>query len=256
MSFTLCTFNVNGIRSAGRKGFSEWLKKHQPNYLALQEMRALPDQAPPEVAAPRDYCARWVPAERKGYSGVATYTRTEPLRYWVGSGLDWGDREGRVLRADFPDFTFVNVYIPSGSASGERLALKYEYAEHFLGYTRSLLDEGRPVALCGDFNVAHEEIDIHDPKGNAKNSGFLPEEREWLSRLLAQGWVDTFRALHPGVPGLYSWWSNRGRAREKDLGWRIDYILTTPDLAERASKAWIDKQAGLSDHAPVWVEFE
>jgi exodeoxyribonuclease-3 len=151
--------------------------------------------------------------------------------------------------------TVVNAYIPSGSSSEKRLALKFEFAEHFLGYTSLLLQEKRPVILCGDFNVAHKEIDIHDPKGNAKNSGFLPEEREWFSRLLAQGWVDVIRRLHPGMPGLYSWWSNRGRAREKDLGWRIDYVLTTEALARQVREAWIEKRAGLSDHAPVWVRF-
>ena len=255
-TFSVCTLNVNGIRSAERKGFSRWLKKHSPDYLCLQELRAWPDQVEQELVAPAGYNSRWVNAQKKGYSGVAVYSKPSVDKYVEGTGLQWGDEEGRVLRADFSDLTVVSAYIPSGSSGEERQSLKYEYMDHFYGYARKLLALKRPVVLCGDVNIAHTDIDIHNPKGNAKNSGFLPEERAWFTTLLEQGWVDVLRAVHPEKPGLYSWWSNRGRAREKDLGWRIDYVLASPDLAKRASNAWIEAKAGLSDHAPVFVEFE
>ena len=149
----------------------------------------------------------------------------------------------------------LNVYVPSGSSGDERQTRKYAWLDHFLGFTAELIAEGRPTVICGDFNIAHTELDIHAPKRNEKNSGFLPEERAWFTTLLEQGWTDVARSLHPGQPGLYSWWSNRGRAREKDLGWRLDYILASPQLAGRARAAWIEPRAGLSDHAPVWVRF-
>lgn len=255
-TFSVCTLNLNGIRSADRKGFPAWLDRHRPDYLCLQELRAWPEQVDHELISPAGYNSRWVNAKKKGYSGVAVYSKPAVDKYVEGTGLEWGDEEGRVLRADFPDLTVVSAYIPSGSSSEERQGMKYEYMDHFLGYTRKLLQLKRPVIVCGDVNIAHTELDIHNPKGNAKNSGFLPEEREWMTKLLRQGWVDVLRSLHPHEPGLYSWWSNRGRAREKDLGWRIDYVLASPDLAARARHGWIDKKAGLSDHAPVIIEFE
>ena len=188
--------------------------------------------------------------------GVALFAREAPDAWSLGSGLAWGDAEGRVVRGDWPELSVVSLYVPSGSSSEERQRLKFEYMEHMLPWMRAMAAEGRPIAVCGDVNVAHTELDIHAPKRNEKNSGFLPEEREWLGEVLASGWVDVLRALHPDEPGLYSWWSSRGRAREKDLGWRIDYVLATPGLAERAREAWIEKDAGLSDHAPVWATFE
>lgn len=251
---TLASLNLNGMRAAERRGFTEWLARTGPDVLCLQELRARPEQVAPEVACPAGYNTRWLPAEKPGYSGVALYSRVAADRYVVGSGLDWGDREGRVLRGDFDDLSAVSLYVPSGSSSEERQSAKYRYMEHLLGFTAGLLREGRAIALCGDINIAHREIDIHNPRGNAKNSGFLPEERSWFDELLAQGWVDVLREQHPDARGLYSWWSNRGRAREKDLGWRIDYILASPALAPRVTRAWIEKDAGLSDHAPVWVE--
>ena len=254
-AFTLCTLNCNGIRSASDKGWARWLAKTRPDYLALQEVRARPEQVPAEVRCPVAYNTRWLCAEKKGYSGVATYSRPPANAYAEGSGLDWGDAEGRVLRADHDELTLLNVYVPSGSSGDERQERKYAWLDHFFGVTQALLDEGRPAVICGDFNIAHTEIDIHAPKRNEKNSGFLPEERAWFTRLLEQGWTDVLRSLHPDEPGLYSWWSNRGRAREKDLGWRLDYILASPELASRARAAWIEPKAGLSDHAPVWARF-
>jgi len=253
--FTICSLNLNGLRAAEKRGFSRWLAERKPDHLCLQELRAHEEQVPEALRTPEGYCARWNAAVRKGYSGVALYTRLAPERYAAGCGLAWGDEEGRVLRADFPGLSVVSMYVPSGSSSEERQQLKYEYMEHILPWMRKLAREKRPIAVCGDINIAHAELDIHDPKRNAKNSGFLPEERAWFTQLLTAGWTDVLRALHPGEPGLYSWWSARGRAREKDLGWRIDYVLANRALAARAEAAWIERDAGLSDHAPVWARF-
>jgi exodeoxyribonuclease-3 len=251
---TICTLNLNGIRSAERRGFSRWLSRRKPDVLCLQELRALPGDVDDGLRSPPGYNARWLSAEKKGYAGVALLSRECPNLYRAGTGFDFCSTEGRAVRAEFDDFSVVSLYVPSGSSSEKRLAIKLEFMEHLLGFTASLLAENAPIAIAGDFNVAHEAIDLARPRENQKNSGFLPEERAWFGRLLAQGWVDVVRALHPGEPALYSWWSNRGRAREKDIGWRLDYVLASPELAPRVSRAWIEKKAGLSDHAPVWVE--
>ena len=256
MTRTLCTLNVNGLRAAAKRGFGDWLARKQPDVLCLQEVRARPEQVSDELRSPAGYRSRWLWAEKRGYSGVALYSREAADAYLPGCGIDWADREGRVLRGDFGDEVIVSTYVPSGSSSEERQALKFSFLDAFPRFTKKLLKLDRPVALCGDVNIAHTELDIHAPKRNEKNSGFLPEERAWLTKLLRQGWVDVLRAQHPDEPGLYSWWSNRGQARAKDLGWRIDYVLMNPAFAERVTRAWIDKEAGLSDHAPVWVEYE
>lgn len=249
------SLNVNGLRSAARHGFLEWLDGARPDLLLLQEVRARPEQVDDALRSPAGWDARWLCAEKPGYSGVSTLSRLPVQRHTEGCGLDWADAQGRFLRSDFDELTTLNLYLPSGSSSEEAQARKDAFLEHFLAYAERLLDEGRPMLLCGDFNIAHTELDIHNPKGNAKNSGFLPHERAWMTELLALGWRDVLREQHVGEPGLYSWWSNRGRAREKDLGWRLDYVLATPDLAERVVEARVDKHAGLSDHAPVLVSF-
>ncbi|MFN0059612.1 MAG: exodeoxyribonuclease III [Planctomycetota bacterium] len=259
MSFTVCTLNLNGIRAAEKRGFRRWLQRNQPDILCLQELRAQREQIEPELVSPVGYNSRWVSAEKKGYAGVALYTREAVDRYAVGSGLGWGDSEGRVLRGDLSfaePLTVVSLYVPSGSSGAVRQNLKYEYLHHIYEHLERVLTTEKYALVCGDINIAHTELDIHNPRGNTKNSGFLPEERAWFTTLLAQGWVDVVRDLNPGVAELYSWWSNRGRAREKDLGWRLDYVLATPSLAARATRAWIQKRADLSDHAPVWAEFK
>ncbi len=254
MPTTLVTLNANGIRSADRRGFLRWLKRARPDYLCLQELRATREDVEDELYSPAGWNARWHCAAKKGYSGVALYSRSAPERYEVGHGFDHCADEGRMLRADFEELSVVSLYVPSGTSSAERLAIKLRYMELLLPQLGRLLAEKRPIAVCGDFNVAHTEIDLANPKSNAKNSGFLPEERAWFTKLLGLGWVDVVRKLHPGEKNLYSWWSNRGRAREKDVGWRLDYVLCSPELAPRVTKAWIEKKAGLSDHAPVCVE--
>jgi exodeoxyribonuclease-3 len=260
VSFTVCTLNLNGIRSAERRGFLRWLRRNLPHVLCLQELRADRAVLDPEFVSPAGYNTRWFSAEKKGYSGVALYTREAVDSYRIGSGIDWGDREGRLLRADMTlggsPLTVVSLYLPSGTSGPHRQSAKYQYMDHIYGYLAGLLAERSNALVCGDLNIAHAEIDIHDPRGNSRNSGFLPDERHWFSTLLALGWVDVLRELNPGASGLYSWWSNRGQARQKDRGWRIDYILATPALAKRATRAWIQKRAWLSDHAPVWAEFQ
>jgi len=256
MSLTLCTLNLNGIRSAERRGFSRWLGRAKPDLLCLQELRAQRDDVEDELFSPAGYNARWHSAEKKGYSGVALYARHAPDRYHVDTGFTHCANEGRVLRADFDGFSVVSLYVPSGSSSPERLAIKLKYMQLFLGHAKALLAERRPIALCGDLNVAPTALDLARPKQNEKNSGYLPEERAWFAALQKQGWIDVVRAKNEGVPGLYSWWSNRGQARAKDIGWRLDHVLCAPSLAERVRRAWIESKAGLSEHAPVWVELD
>lgn len=253
---TICSLNLNGIRAAERRGFSRWLKRKQPDFLCLQELRAVRDQVPATVHSPVGYNTRWISAQKKGYSGVAIYSKGEVDRYRVGSKLEWSNEEARILRADFETWSLFSIYLPSGSSSEVRQSRKYQWLEHWQAFSAAILKEGRPAVLCGDFNIAHAPIDIHAPKRNEKNSGFLPEERAIFSKLLEQGWVDILRVQNPTTAGLYSWWSNRGKAREKDLGWRIDYCLVTPDLADSVSEAWIEKKADLSDHAPVWLRMK
>jgi exodeoxyribonuclease-3 len=254
-TFTVASLNLNGIRSAERKGFTSWLSETAPDHLLMQEVRATPDQVPDEVRSPAGYNCRWECAEKKGYAGTAIYTKSMPDSWTPGLGLEWADSEGRAIRADLPDLSLVSLYLPSGSSSEERQERKFAFMDHALSWLDGLIKEGKPMIVCGDWNIAHTEADIWNPKGNKKNSGFLPEEREWFSEVLALGWSDVFREQHPDEAGLYSWWSNRGQARAHDKGWRLDYVLATPELAGRAVSARIDKTAGLSDHAPVIVEF-
>jgi exodeoxyribonuclease-3 len=259
MSWTLTTLNVNGLRSAVRKGFTSWRPKEKCDVLCLQELRMQEDQMEKDHRPPRGWDSVRVQAEKKGYSGVAAWSRLPVLESGTDMGLDWADREGRCcwLIVDAPGIgpvKVVSLYIPSGSSGELRQGLKDSLLEHWLTKTGEMLDTGLPTVVCGDYNIAHTEIDIHNPRSNKKSSGFLPHEREWMDRLLAQGWVDVFRAVNPDLQ-VYSWWSNRGRARELDRGWRLDYQIATPDLAARAEKAWIGRTAGLSDHAPVSIRY-
>ena len=219
----------------------------------MQEEQMEKDHRPP-----RGWDSVRVQAEKKGYSGVATWSRLPVLESGAKMGLDWADREGRCcwLIVDAPGIgpvKVVSLYIPSGSSGELRQSMKDAFLEHWLSETQKMLETNMPTVVCGDYNIAHREIDIHNPKANKKNSGFLPHERAWMDRLLDQGWIDVFRDLHPEKQ-VYSWWSNRGRTRELDRGWRLDYQIATPDLAARAEKAWIGRGAGLSDHAPVSVQ--
>ena len=248
----LISWNVNGIRAVLKKGFRDFIDAEQADIVCLQETKAHPDDVPDSW---HGYEAHWNWAEKKGYAGTLILTKTSPLSVSRGIGTAEHDREGRVLTAEYTDFFLVNVYVPNSKRDLTRLTYRQQWDRDFLAYLRRL-ESTKPVVFCGDLNVAHTEIDLANPRSNAKNSGFLPEERAWFSKLLEQGWVDSVRALHPGEKNLYSWWSNRGQARKKDVGWRLDYVLCSPALAPRVKRAWIEKKAGLSDHAPVCVEIE
>lgn len=250
----ITTWNVNGLRAALRKGFWSHVETLQPDVLMLQEVRALPEQLTEADRAPEGWHVHWHPAEKKGYSGVATLSR-HPIEV-LSTGMGGDDPEGRVLRVRTAGMTCINVYLPSGSRSVEAQANKEVFLAQFRGWTESYASVDEPVFLAGDLNIAHTENDIHNPSGNKHTSGFLPHEREWFSDWLASGWTDLFRHHVGPQKGPYSWWSNRGRARELDRGWRIDYIVGNAAAAGRTTAASVHRPGGMevSDHAPVTVE--
>ncbi|WP_166826070.1 exodeoxyribonuclease III [Thalassoroseus pseudoceratinae] len=249
----ITTWNVNGLRAALRKGFADYLDVLQTDVLLLQEIRVRPEQLPKEWAEPDDWHVHWHPAVRGGYAGVAIWSR-EPFEV-IGTGLDTADPEGRVLRVRIDDTDFVSVYLPSGSSGEHRQAAKEVWMDSFAPWMAERYNDGRPVVVGGDLNIAHTEQDIFYAKGNQKNSGFLPHERAWFGDLLTSGWRDLVREHFGDVQGPYSWWSNRGRARELDRGWRIDYLLGNQQIGEKFQSAEIHREAGLtiSDHAPVTI---
>lgn len=253
-TWTLATLNCNGLRSAVRRGFTDWYRRADPDVLCMQELRMQAADMDLAHQPPEGFASVQSDAEKKGYSGTAVWSRLHPLHTATGCGLDWADLEGRVSMMQLREALVVSVYLPSGSSGEARQAMKEAFMGHFADWAGGLLASGAPVVICGDLNIAHQEIDIHDPKGNAKNSGFLPHERAWFTRLLEQGWVDVFRRRNP-TERTYSWWSNRGQARANNKGWRLDYQLASPVLAERAEACWIDTGAGLSDHAPVLARY-
>jgi len=250
----IVTWNVNGLRAAIRKGFAEQIDKLQPDVLLLQEVRALREQLPKGWDAPDGWHVLWHPAERKGYAGTAIWSR-EPVKE-LGRGIGEADGEGRVLRARVSGVEVISVYLPSGSSSDERQQAKEAWMDRFRPWADEQKKKRTPVIMGGDFNIAHTEQDIFYAKGNAKNSGFLPHERAWIGDLLASGWRDFVREHYGEVDGPYSWWSNRGRARELDRGWRIDYLLGNAAAARRFQSALIHREGGLtvSDHAPAVIE--
>ncbi|MDE2748973.1 MAG: exodeoxyribonuclease III [Chloroflexota bacterium] len=247
----LYSWNVNGIRAAQRKGFLDWLHAEQPDVLAIQETKAHPEQLDAELRQPEGYHSWWVSAEKKGYSGVALFSKTEPNEVKDGLGIKKFDSEGRTIIADFGDFTLITTYLPNGKASKERLHYKMEYKEAFLDTANSLRAAGKAVAFCGDINTAHNEIDLTHPKPNAKYSGFLREERDWMDKVVEQGYIDSYRHLNPEQEGAYSWWSMRSGARAKNVGWRIDYFFISPDLLDKMAAAEIHADVMGSDHCPI-----
>jgi exodeoxyribonuclease-3 len=246
--------NLNGIRSAASKGFFDWLAASGADVVCVQELKAqLPDLSD-AMRAPEGYHGYFHPAEKKGYSGVGIYCRQQPDRVVEGLGIADIDAEGRYLRADFGKLSVISLYLPSGSSSEERQQIKFGFMARFMPHMKALLAEGREIVLCGDWNIAHQPIDLKNWKGNLKNSGFLPEERAWLTELFGLGWVDVYRQLYPDSPG-YTWWSNRGQAYAKDVGWRIDYHIATAGIAATAASASIYKDVKFSDHAPLTVDY-
>ena len=251
------SWNVNGLRACGRKGFLDWLAKAKPDILGLQETRALPEQLDEEIRQPDGYRTHLHPAERKGYSGVALYSRTEPRSVVLG-GLEEPrfDDEGRLIIADYGDFLFYTGYFPNGGNDLSRVPYKLEFSEAVLQHAEAQRRDGKSIVICGDVNTAHEEIDLANPKSNSKNTGFLPEERAWVTRFMDQGYVDIFRRLHPGEEGRYTWWSNRPGVRERNVGWRIDYFFISPDLEEKVVAARIHADVMGSDHCPIELELD
>jgi exodeoxyribonuclease-3 len=254
----IITLNLNGIRSASRKGFLEWLPQQRADVICVQELKAQAADMTEEMLAPAGYHGHFHYAEKKGYSGVGIYSKAAPDRVKAGLGVAEFDEEGRYLRADFGELSVISLYLPSGSSGEHRQASKFRFLDAFLPHLKKLRKAGREVVLCGDWNIAHREIDLKNWKGNLKNSGFLPEERAWMTQIFDElGWIDVYRRLHPeATDESYTWWSNRGQARAKNVGWRIDYQIATPGLAERAKDAAIYKDEWFSDHAPLTIRYD
>lgn len=248
----LYSWNVNGLRAVHRKGiFLDWLEKTQPDILGLQETKCHPDQLEAVLCKPAGYHTYWASAERGGYSGVALYTKREPLSVYIGLGMDEYDREGRTIVADFGDFVFITAYFPNGSRDHVRLPFKMQYNADFLQYIEAIRSQGRSVIFCGDVNTSHREIDLARPRQNQNTTGFLPIEREWIDQVVAFGYLDTFRARYPDLAGAYTWWSQVTFSREKNVGWRLDYFFISPDLWPRVVDAAIHPDVLGSDHCPV-----
>ncbi|MDQ6781100.1 MAG: exodeoxyribonuclease III [Candidatus Eremiobacteraeota bacterium] len=249
------TLNVNGIRSAARKGFYAWMEAQDADIVCLQETKAQEHQLPLEAAAVAHYSGVFFDAGRKGYSGVAMYAKEKPLRVVRGFGWRDFDQEARYLQFDYERFSIASLYVVSGAMGPSRQAVKEEFLERLYPYLENLRTDGRPYILCGDYNIAHREIDVYNPKRCEHISGFFPRERAWMDRVLnGLGWVDAFRHVNPH-PGEYTWWSNFQKAFEHNRGWRLDYQLVTPDLAASVHSASIYKASRFSDHAPVIVEY-
>ena len=249
--------NLNGIRSAHTKGFFSWLEQDLPDIVCVQELKAQATDMSAALLKPAGYQGFFHYAEKKGYSGVGIYCRQPPDRIVEGIGHPEFDAEGRFLRADFGALTVISVYVPSGSSSPERQIAKFAFLDEFFPILDRLIKEGRDIVICGDWNIAHREIDLKNWKGNLKNSGFLLEERAWLSRIFdKQGWVDVYRQLYPDAgETAYTWWSNRGQAYAKNVGWRIDYQIATPGMAARARAGDVFKSSKFSDHAPLIIDY-
>jgi exodeoxyribonuclease III len=253
--FRIVTLNANGIRSAGSKGLFRWLRRVEPDVVCLQEVKAHEADISSALRAESQFHAHFHCAEKKGYAGTALYAAKRPRAVRRGFGSAEFDAEGRYIEAEFANVTVISAYFPSGSSGPERQAAKYRFLDQFYPHLAELAASGREVVLCGDVNIAHREIDLRNWRSNQKNSGFLPDERAWLTRLFdEQRWVDVFRRLDPR-PEQYTWWSNRGQAWAKNVGWRIDYQIATPGLAARARRAEIYTARRFSDHAPLTIEY-
>ena len=251
----LISWNVNGIRAADRKGLFDFFKKEKPDVLCLQEIKAMPDQFPPHLKNTPGYHVFINSAERKGYSGVATYIKQKPKTVKKGFGIEKFDREGRTNITEFEEFTLFNIYYPNGKKNQERLEYKLDFYDTFLSYADNLKAEGKNIVVCGDFNTAHKEIDLARPKENEKISGFLPIERAWIDTFIDHGYIDTFRYFNK-EPEQYTWWSMRTKARERNVGWRLDYFFVNKEFIKKVKKSLIMQDVYGSDHCPVGIEIE
>ena len=249
MELLLISWNVNGIRACVRNGFLDFLEKYKPDILALQEIKATEDNVPMEVRYYLGYHKYWNPAKRKGYAGTALFTKIKPLDVKFGIGEDKFDSEGRVITAEYEKFYLVNAYFPNSQHGLTRLDFKLEFDKLIHSYLNELRRK-KPVILCGDFNVAHKEIDLANPKQNEKNAGFTPQERAWMDEFLGDGYIDTFR-MFTKEGGHYTWWTYRFKARERNIGWRVDYFVVSEELKDKVKKSWIMSNVYGSDHAPI-----
>lgn len=249
----IISWNVNGIRAVQKKGFTEWLQNTRPDLLCIQETKASPEQLDAELLEPDGYRSIWISAERKGYSGVAAFVKTEPDEVRT-MGVPEFDCEGRVMVLDYPGYSVVNAYFPNSQPEGARLDYKLSFCKAVLETCDSLVGKGRSVILCGDYNIAHMPIDLENPKQNEKNPGYLPEERQWMDTFTGAGYVDTFR-MFCTEPGHYTWWSYRFNARARNIGWRIDYHCVDSHSAARVQASTILDDVMGSDHCPVVLDF-
>lgn len=253
----IITLNLNGIRAASRKGFFEWLQKEQPDYICLQELKAHEIDLTSEMMNPKGYFGYFSFAQKKGYSGVGIYSKTKPEKVISNSGIKLLDDEGRFIQFSTKTLDLISLYLPSGSSGDERQQYKFKVMEHFYKFLSAKIKTEKAVLICGDFNIAHHEIDLKNYKGNRKNSGFLPVEREWMTNILSKlGWVDVYRSLYPEKADEgYTWWSNRGQAWAKNVGWRIDYHLANLKFYEKATRGNVFKAERFSDHAPLIIDY-
>lgn len=254
----IVTVNVNGIRSAERKGFFDWIRREDPDIVCIQETKAQEEQLHPEDFYPKDYHCFYFDAVKKGYSGVAIYSKQEPDKVirGLGKGFEDMDAEGRYIQADLGKLSVVSLYLPSGTSGEERQQIKYSFMDRFEEKMKAMRRKRREFVICGDWNIAHKNIDLKNWRSNQKNSGFLPEERAWLDKVFGpMGFVDAFRVVNQ-EEDQYTWWSNRGQAWAKNVGWRIDYQLATPRIASLARRAEIYKAERFSDHAPLIIDYD
>ncbi len=250
----IISYNLNGIRAATKKGFIDWLSQNPADIICVQEIKANKEDADVGAIEALGYHTFWFSAQKKGYSGVAVFTKIVPDKVIYGNGFAESDAEGRVIQLHFGDITLINAYFPSGTSGSERQTYKYQWLNEFEHFLQQLRKERPNIIITGDYNIAHTPIDIHDPKGNKNSSGFLPEERTWMTNFLESGYVDTFRHLHPETLGAYSWWSQRfPSVRLQNKGWRIDYICVSDTLATQIKHAFILPDVKHSDHCPIGV---
>ena len=249
----LISWNVNGIRAVAKKGFLEWLNMEKPDILCLQETKAWAEQVPVELQPPDGYNVTWSKPSKKGYSGVATFSKRKPIDISMDLGIEKFDSEGRVIMTEFKDFCLFNVYFPNGKASPERLEYKLEFYDRFLEMIEEFKERGKSIIFCGDVNTAHKPIDLTHPKANEGTSGFLPIERKWIDKVVKKGYLDTFRHFDPS-PEKYTWWDYKTGARTRNVGWRLDYFYVSEDLVPRLRGAFILSEVMGSDHCPVGIE--
>jgi exodeoxyribonuclease III len=251
----IISYNLNGIRASFKKGMLEWLGYTSPDIICLQELKANQEQVDNKIIEDLGYNIYWQSAQKKGYSGVAILSKTPPLHVEYGCGEEKYDNEGRVIRADYENYSIMSVYMPSGTSGTERQAFKMDWLDFFYDYVKSLIIKHKNLIISGDFNICHKPIDIHNPVSNKKSSGFLPEERAWVSHFLEAGFIDTFRYFNPD-PHHYTWWSYRVNARDRNLGWRIDYNMASKSMKKNLVRAVILTEARHSDHCPVLLEIK